>query len=184
MERPWKTDYKFCFAFTVIKPRDLNYEGPQLRNPLKADVAKSFFLGLSSKSLHMTAQIPFCGFVAGQSIPISVEINNESKVDVTDIVVELVKMIYYNSDFPRMRTRKREERIAQTRHEGVPARNKSETKGVLVIPSVPPTNTGTCRTIQIFYELHVTAKTSGLHRNLTIMLPITIGTGKNSQFRF
>lgn len=126
----------------------------------------------------MSAEIPFCGYVSGQSAPVSVSINNESGVEVYEITIELMKIIYYNSDTPRMRTRRREEKVAMTKHQGVPAKKKGAAMGNLVIPAVPPTNTGTCRTIQVFYEILVTAKTSGMHRNLTVVLPITIGTGE------
>lgn len=157
---------------------DLNYDNPQLRQPLKADVSKSFFLGLSGKNLYMTAEIPFCGYVSGQTASVVVQINNESSVEVTDIIVELMKIFYYNSDTPRMRTRKREEKVASTKHQGVPPKKKGDAQAILVIPAVPPTNMGSCRVIQLFYEIHVTARVSGLHRNLTVVLPITIGTSK------
>lgn len=49
MERPWKTDYKYCFAFTVIRNLDLNYESSSLRNPVKVEKTKQFFFGFSSK---------------------------------------------------------------------------------------------------------------------------------------
>ncbi|CAG9804949.1 unnamed protein product [Chironomus riparius] len=176
VERPWKSDFKFCYAFTVLKPLDLNFENQSLKLPLKAEVSKSFFLGFSNKNLYMSAEVPFCGYVSGQSAPVSVSINNESGVEVYEITIELMKIIYYNSDTPRMRTRRREEKVAMTKHQGVPAKKKGAAMGNLVIPAVPPTNTGTCRTIQVFYEILVTAKTSGMHRNLTVVLPITIGT--------
>jgi len=182
VERPWKTDFKFCYAFTVLKPLDLNYENQQLKLPLKAEVSKSFFLGFSNKNLYMTAEIPFCGYVSGQSAPVSVSINNESGIEVSEITIELMKMFYYNSDTPRMRTRRREERVALTKHQGVPAKKKGAASGNLVIPAVPPTNTGTCRPVQVFYEILVTARTAGMHRNLTVVLPITIGTGEFLNF--
>lgn len=65
VERPWKFDVKFCFAFTVIKVLDLNYENPALRSPLKQEITKTFFFGLSSKPLFISAEIPMSGFVAG-----------------------------------------------------------------------------------------------------------------------
>jgi hypothetical protein len=140
IERPWKTDIKNCFAFTVIKNYDLNYGNPSLRLPLKAETSKSFYLGLfSSQVLHMSAEIPFCGFVSGQFTSVSVFINNESNVEVEHILVELKKLIQYNSDTPRMRTKQRIERAALSQETGVAPKSKRSADINLVIPAVPPT---------------------------------------------
>ncbi|KAG5679987.1 hypothetical protein PVAND_009521 [Polypedilum vanderplanki] len=177
IERPWKTDIKNCFAFTVIKNFDLNYGNPQLKLPLKTETSKSFYMGLfSSQLLHMSAEIPFCGYVSGQFATISVFINNESNVEVLEIIAELKKLIQYNSDTPRMRTKQRIESCAVSKDKGVPTKSKLSTEIILVIPAVPPTNTGTCRVINVFYEIHVTARVKGFHRNPYVVIPITIGT--------
>jgi hypothetical protein len=152
--------------------------------PLKAQASKSFFLGLSSKSLHISAEIPFCGYVSGQSAVVSISINNESSVEIYEVSTELMKMIFYHSDFPRRRSRKREEKVAYIKGEGVQPKSKKELQAPVVIPPVPPSNMGSCRTVEVFYEIHVTAKISGLHRNLMIMLPITIGTGNSANYFF
>lgn len=140
IERPWKTDIKNCFAFTVIKNFDLNYANPSLRLPLKGETSKDFYMGLfSSQSLHMSAEIPFCGYVSGQYANVSVSINNESNVEIMEIVVELKKLIQYNSDTPRMRTKQRIETAAISKDKGVMPRSKGATDIILVIPAVPPT---------------------------------------------
>lgn len=176
MERPWKFDIKFCFAFTVIKVLDLNYESPALRTPLKTETTKTFFFGLGSKPLFVSAEIPLSGFVAGQSVPISVKINNESNVDVEEIKASLKKYIHYNSQTPRRRTRERIESAAEVRLGGVPGKSKGNFEAQLIIPSVPPTNIAFCRVIQVSYEIHVVAKVGGIHRSPLLRLPITIGT--------
>lgn len=140
IERPWKTDIKHCFAFTVIKNYDLNYGSPQLRLPLKAETSKSFYMGIfSSQALHMSAEVPFCGFVSGQFATISVFINNESNIEVLEVIAELRKLIQYNSDTPRMRTKQRFEITAVSKDKGVPTKSKASSEIILVIPAVPPT---------------------------------------------
>lgn len=155
---------------------DLNYESPTLRNPLKVEKSKQFFFGFSSKSLYLTAEIPLTGFVSGQQVPVSINVNNESTVDVSEISVELVKIIHYNSESPRMKTRERIEYSAVTQCAGVPVKSKAATNTSLVIPPIPPTNVGTCRVLSIFYEVHVVAKVGAFHRNAILRLPIMIGT--------
>jgi Arrestin (or S-antigen), N-terminal domain/Arrestin (or S-antigen), C-terminal domain len=176
LERPWKIDVKFCFAFTVIKVLDLNFESPALRSPLKTETTKTFFLGLSGKPLFLSAEVPISGFVAGQSVPISIKVNNESGTDVDETKISLKKIIHYNSQTPRRKTRERIESAAEVRHSGVPAKSKGNIEALLNLPPVPPTNTSFCRVLQVSYEIHVVAKVGGIHRSPVLRLPITIGT--------
>lgn len=176
MERPWKFDLKFCFAFTVIKVLDLNYESPALRNKLKNELTKTFFFGLSSKALYVSAEIPVSGFVSGQTIPISININNDSSVEVDETKISLKKIIHYNSQTPRRKTKERVESAAEIRHAGVPAKSKGNIEVQLSLPPVPPTNIAFCQVIQVNYEIHVVAKVGGIHRSPVIRLPLTIGT--------
>lgn len=185
IERPWKTDIKHCFAFTVIKNYDLNYDISTIRQPLKVETSKSFYLGLfSSQALYMSAEIPFTGYVSGQAANITVMINNESNIDILELVAELKKIIHYNSDTPRMRTRERFETLAIAKQKGMSAKTKANSEIVLVIPAVPPTNTGTCRVLHVFYEIHISARVKGMHRSPSVKIPVTIGTGKNFIFSY
>lgn len=176
MERPWKFDIKFCFAFTVIKVLDLNYESPALRSPLKSEVNKTFFFGLGSKAMFVSAEIPISGFVSGQAVPITVKVNNESNVNVEEIKASLKKYIHYNSQTPRRRTRERIESAAEVRNSGVSKNSIGNVELKLALPSVPPTNIAFCRIIQVSYEIHVVAKVGGIHRSPLLRLPVTIGT--------
>jgi hypothetical protein len=176
MERPWKTDYKYCFAFTVIRNLDLNFESPVLRNPLKVEKSKQFFFGLSSKALHVSAETLVTGYVSGQNVPVSISVNNESNVEVTEVAVELVKILHYVSDSPRVRTRERIERVTISTGPGVAIKSKSSTNTSIMIPPVPPSNLGTCRVMTLSYEVHVVAKVGAFHRDTVLRMPITIGT--------
>lgn len=176
MERPWKFDHKFSFGFTVIKVLDLNYGSPALRSPMKAEVTKSFFFGLSSKTLFLSAEIPVTGFVAGQSVPVSVRIVNDSNVDVEETRIALKKIIFYNSQTPRRKTRERVEMATEIVQTGVPAKSKGNIEGLIIIPPVPPSNQGTCSVVQVSYEIRVCAKVGGIHRSPVVRLPVTIGT--------
>lgn len=176
LERPWKFDLKYCFAFTVIKIFDLNYESPALRQPLKTETTKAFFLGLSGKPLFISVEIPFSGFVSGQFIPIKINIMNDSNTDINETQICLKKIIHYNSQTPRRKTRERIESAAVAVHLGVPSKSKATLDAGLHLPPVPPTNIASCQVIQITYEVHVIAKVGGIHRSPVLRLPITIGT--------
>ncbi|CAO1409816.1 unnamed protein product [Diamesa serratosioi] len=176
LHRPWKFDLTYTVGFTVLKPYDLNLQASLLRNTTSIENVKVFSGGFrTSKPLYYTANIPFSGYVAGQVVDLSIYINNESRVNIEDIHIQLKKLVKYKCQTPRIQTK--EEIVQEFEHRcgGVAARNKGNFDYQLAIPLIPPTNL-LCRVITVSYALHVTCKVSGLHRNPTVRIPITIGT--------
>lgn len=147
---------------------------PPLRNPVKAEISKSFLFG--GKELSMTAEIPASGFVSGQPLNISVRVNNASKVDIENLKISLKQIIHCNSQTPRRKTKELIMSFSPTRYDGIKAKDKGSLEASLLIPPVAPTNVGTCSVVTVFYEVHVLAKVGGIHRSPVIRLPITIGT--------
>lgn len=176
VDRPWKLDLKYSFGFTVIKNYDLNFDSPALRTPLKAETTKNFFLGLSSKAVYISTEIPARGFVAGQTVPITITANNDSNIDVKEIKISLKKIIHYNSQTPKRKTRERIESTSEVRHYGVQRKSKDQIVAHLVLPSVPPTNITLCSIIQVSYIIQIVAKVGGIHFSPIVRLPVTIGT--------
>ncbi|CAO1405630.1 unnamed protein product [Diamesa tonsa] len=177
MDRPMKFDLTYTVAFTVLKQLDLNYENPALRIPTKMETIKSFYWGFcKTKPMYICVSIPFSGYVAGQSVNIEIEINNQSRVDIEELKVSLKKIIHYNSQTPRMRTKEEILTESEIRCGGHAAHKKGRFDQQLVIPAVPPTNISYCRVLTVSYEIHVLAKVPGIYRNPVVKLPITIGT--------
>lgn len=177
VDRPWKFDLTYKVAFTVLKQLDLNYENPALKIPTKMEIMKTFYCGFCKTSpLFLAASIPMSGFVAGQGVIISVEINNESSIDVENLKISLKKIIFYNSQTPAKRTKEEILNEVEIKCGGVQKRNRKNFDQQLIIPPIPPSNMNYCRILNVAYEIHVTAKVSGAHQNLTVKLPITIGT--------
>lgn len=133
-------------------------------------------MGLSGKEMSMTAEIPAAGFVSGQTVPVSVRINNASKVDIENLKVSLKQIIHCNSQTPRRRTKELIMSLSPMRYDGVKAKDKGNLEATLTIPAVAPSNIGTCSVVEVFYEIHVLAKVGGIHRSPVIRLPVTIGT--------
>lgn len=177
IDRPWKFDLTYKNAFTVLKQLDLNYENPALKIPTKMEVMKTFYCFLcKTKPLYLAASIPVSGYVCGQNIVVSIELNNESSVNVDDVKISLKKIIFYNSQTPRPKTKEEILSEAEVRCGAVAATNQRRFEQSLLIPPVPPSNMNYCRILNVSYEVHVTAKVSGMHVNPVIKLPITIGT--------
>ncbi|CRK98596.1 CLUMA_CG012194, isoform A [Clunio marinus] len=177
IDRPWKFDLTYKLAFTVIKQLDLNYENPALRIPTKVEKIDTFFCGFCKTApVYMAASIPMSGFVPGQNIPVCIEINNESRIAIDDVKVSLKKLVCYHSQTPKMKTKEEIISVKEIRSGEVRKRSKGKFDQRFAIPPLPPSNTNYCRVINVSYEIHVTAKVSGLHVNPVLKLPITLGT--------
>lgn len=46
----------------------------------------------------------------------------------------------------------------------------------LCIPAIAPTSLNSCNIIEVSYYVEIQLKTRGLHSNMTVKLPVTIGT--------
>lgn len=175
IDRPWKLDSTYDFPFQVVRPLNLNTESISLRTPLKDELSKTFKMDFTSEPLYMMAAIPMSGYVAGQTVDVLIQVNNQSKTHVKEIKVYLKKIVLLNSQKPRKKTKVLTESIAKITTDAVPILSIQTFEEKLIIPSTPP-NIMNCEVIQVFYELRVKAKTSGLNRSPKLKLPITIGT--------
>uniref|UniRef100_T1GD16 Uncharacterized protein n=1 Tax=Megaselia scalaris TaxID=36166 RepID=T1GD16_MEGSC len=83
--RPWKFDQNTTLGFTVLKLADLNYDSPVLRMPAQAEIIKNFCCGpCRSKPLLLTVKVPKTGYVSGEVIPVTVDIDNPTKTPIKE----------------------------------------------------------------------------------------------------
>lgn len=162
MERRLKFNYSFTFPFTVATCLDLNYEGVELRRPLKGRTSEKFFM--SSNALVITAEIPFCGYTAGQTLTMDVNFMNESSVKVGQVFVELRRLCHFRND-NFVSTRNDHQILLKGNHDGVGKKSLRQVTFSMEIPPVEPTSVHFCKYILISYELSVTAKVGGFHHS-------------------
>lgn len=176
LDRPWKTDKEFRTTFTVIKNEDLNLANA-LMIPSKTEILRHFYCCcFKSKPFHMTASIPFTGFVPGQTIEVTIRLNNQSNVDIEGTKVSIERNMQYVSQNPRKKIKFESLSVKEVYGAGVKAAGSGDIKIDVMIPPVAPTNMNSCKIITTNYQLRVIAKVSGAHKNPHINIPITIGT--------
>ncbi|XP_062559155.1 arrestin domain-containing protein 2-like [Armigeres subalbatus] len=172
LDRPWKFDQ--IRTFTVLKPLDLNQYIDSLKVRQEKNLVKTFCCWpCASRPLFIEVEIPMSGYVPGQSIPISVSLNNASITTVQGIESSLKRIVSYISQYPKPKSWVIGQSLASvwtsvTHHE--PATYSQE----LEIPSIPPS--GKCSVLAIDYILKVKVHVVGMHLSPKIKLPITIGT--------
>lgn len=174
LDRPWKFDQTSTVAFTVLKPLNLNDHLLTLKERRKEKLTKTFCCWpCTSSPLNIIVRVPMTGYVPGQKIPITVELNNTSSVSVLGINSKLKRKVSYISQLPRAKTRVVDETLARV-WTTVNDDESTQYTQELEIPSVVPT--GQCSVLVIDYMLHVKIHVSGCHINPKINIPITIGT--------
>lgn len=176
MDRYLKFNHSHDFPFNVISSLDLNYESAELRQPLRGEITKKFFLGLSSKPLTIVAEVPYRGFVAGQTLSISVKVINDSRQTVGQVYVELRRLCRFSVSHSISTRHDRQSLVKGSNSEGVEVKSKSDLTFSLLIPAVEPTDEKFCKLIKKTYEIAIIAKVGGFHRSPECALPITIGT--------
>lgn len=176
LDRPWKFDQDVKMAFTVISPVDLN-ENPRVKNPFKLQLEKTFCcFCCASGPLSLIVHIPVTGFVSGQTIPLTIECDNASNVDVDSIKLRMRKLTAFHVMNPRRETKNKKDTITEIGVGPVTAGKSQTWSQTIQIPPLPPSNLVNCGLIDVDYDIKVEAVVSGPHANLDGNIPIVLGT--------
>lgn len=176
LDRPWKFDQDTKMAFTVISPVDLN-QNPHCKEAGKLDLEKSFCcFCCRSGPLSVLVRLPVTGYVSGQIIPISVEVDNTSNVVVNSLKLCLRKKISFHTHQPKRATKKEKETIEELTMGPIDGGQSRNWNQQIEVPALPPSNLVNCGIIDLDYELKVEAQVGGLHKNLEGVIPVIFGT--------
>ncbi|KAJ9574596.1 hypothetical protein L9F63_008223, partial [Diploptera punctata] len=176
VDRPWKFDHEAKSAFSVICPVDLNTNEKALV-PVKQEIEKKFCCWCcESGPLTLVLALPVIGYVAGQDIPVTIEIDNASNISVVDVVCKLKKLITFIANEPYGSKKEEEITVGEIVFDGVTANGSNTATISMPVPPVPPSDLDNCSIIDLTYYLKVTAEVQGCHANLKASTPIIIGT--------
>jgi hypothetical protein len=177
LDIPWKFDKETKVPFTVLRHDDLNIY-PELRIAQKMEQVKNFCcLFCRSGPLMLTVSVPCCGFAGGNRVPIRIEYINRSNVEVESTKVKLKRIISFTSHSPESKTRCDTEKMVELYVDGVSKNGSVELETNLEIPIVMMnTNQRFCHVVRVSYYLEVEGVVSGCHTNVSIQIPIEIGS--------
>lgn len=169
------SDIRQEFPLTIIKQFDLNLADARFCKPIFLEGTKYFSLS-SKPPLFMSVDAPISGFVCGEKAKFFVSYRNESNTDVTQTKVQLVKINTYHANEPNFNKKVGSEDLASAIFPGVPKKSSKNIETQLIIPSVAPSSDGSSRVLSISYEIHVSAIFGGFSSELTLKVPVIIGT--------
>lgn len=177
---PQEIDREMKLPITVIRPEDLNL-CPLLKYPKREEVSKTFcwyfICCLGSSPLVMSAHIPYSGFVPGQRIPVYIELNNQSHVDVKSTRITLKGLHTFNFDYPSTCKQVEKYRLDYKAAAGVKAGKCVKLEEFVKVPEMlNPSNELLCKVFQISYVVKVSAVVDDPYQSPFIHFPITVGS--------
>ncbi|XP_011700743.1 PREDICTED: arrestin domain-containing protein 2-like isoform X1 [Wasmannia auropunctata] len=178
IDRPWRFDHECKIAFTVVASYDLNARS-HLCLGVDDEVVESNFCCLCCFNLgtmKARIRIPTRGFVPGQSIETTVNLDNTSRVNVTKICAKLERTLDFHARSPYSVT-KTDKALVKAEQTQRPLIQQG---GIVLlqlrVPPIPPSQLENCSIIDQKYTLRVTIHVAGMHCSKTKTYPILIGT--------
>lgn len=111
----------------------------------------------------------------GEAIVFSVMIDNRSSREIKSMQVDLNQIIVFHAT---TKSRRVARHVASVRFPGkVGARNQEHWENIaLLVPPVCSSSNGTCRIIDLKYELNLNFDASGVAVSKSLIIPVVIGT--------
>ncbi|KAL1139742.1 hypothetical protein AAG570_006720 [Ranatra chinensis] len=158
IDRPWKFDHETKTSFIVVAPLDLNYNA-NAKDPVKIEDEKNFCcFCCTSGPLQLVVSLPHSGYVAGQSIPLTIEVDNASNVEVDKIICKLKKEMKWIANNPRRNEKRQKDELVKLSLEGVRCNGSKSWTQQLTVPSdMPFVNFEPCSIIGIDFSLKVSS---------------------------
>jgi Arrestin (or S-antigen), C-terminal domain len=146
--------------------------------PVYDEISTTFCCWSSkSRTLQLKASIPFSGYTPGQSVRLTIRINNRCGFDVYRTVISLKKVFTFISQMPDKRSWVDTKTLLKNIVEG--AKNGCERKilGVVEVPQFTlPTNDAISSIVKVSYIVQVAVDVVGFIRSPKVKLPIVIGS--------
>ncbi|XP_063708994.1 arrestin domain-containing protein 3-like [Culicoides brevitarsis] len=175
---PWEENYKCSEPFHVTSVLDLNMF-PNLKEPIKAMEQKTFCCWCcTTDPLDIITILPKRGFVPGQNIPVTIEIDNNSNVRIDYVYLQLQERLTFQTNRPDNDVKVEQEMIKDHMFDTpvAPYQNKLFHVNLYVDPLYQWKIFPGCEIIKCDYVLKAVAGVSGCHMNPENQLSVTIGT--------
>ncbi|XP_065106310.1 arrestin domain-containing protein 1a [Paramisgurnus dabryanus] len=160
-------DYKVEKPFSISNSINLN-EVPHIHEPSSSSVTKNFsYMLVKNGTVVLKAKSDLRGYVAGQIIKVSAEIENKSEKSTGHVVASLMQKVTYNTKKPTLDVRA----VAEVEGPGVKGGHKGEWKEQIIVPSLPLSSITGGNLIEMSYYIQVYLK----YPEVSLTLPIYIG---------
>jgi len=174
--RSWLWNHRTRQIFTVNSILDLNhYSGSTVGGETRNSKNFCCFC-CKSGPLSVVLLTERSGYVPGEYIVFSAEVDNQSDKEMTNTTVQLLETVIFKAIGGHTKTHTKVI-TEQNRGRIGPGDSDIWNKATIGVPALPPTNLGgSCGIIQVQYTLEMNVHPSGSGFSLSTKLPITVGT--------
>ncbi|EGT38210.1 CBN-ARRD-7 protein [Caenorhabditis brenneri] len=183
LDRPWKFNKKSKKFFSVVPAYDLNIT-PTAINPMINTASKNTGFLLKKGLVTMTASLPKRGYVPGELVPITINIDNGSKNPVVAVRSKMTQVSHYHAShgshnvYATTHTHHKndEKCVAESRRNiEIAPRTKGQVVLSMKIPAIVPSFQ--CPIINVEYCISVKVDTTTTFGGtLKVEFPLIIGT--------
>ncbi|KAI6176911.1 Arrestin-C domain-containing protein [Aphelenchoides bicaudatus] len=189
IDRPWKFDKVCQRAFTVTPHFDLNtitYSGLPTVKQMSKDLG---FLLFKSGHVNIKIMLAKTGYVPGESMALTMEVQNMSKKDINRVEVSLVQTAlcsaqrrghhhHFGTHFRYKDVETKEEIRTVVNYCENFVVNKHSTGNYQRMLAIPPvvSSFNICPIISVAYYLKVKVVAKGINNSITSELPVLLGT--------
>lgn len=176
LDNPWKHNHEVVTTITLRANVDLNFDS-RYREPIQREESKHMCCCCCrSGPLTLTTHVPYKGYVVGETIPLTVEVDNASNVKISNVMCQLKQIVSYHSTSPDGMKKDKTDVVKFKCEEPVPKHDSRTWEVKLRIPPVQASMLQSCSIIDVYYRMEVITVPRGPHKNLEITFPILIGT--------
>lgn len=179
LDIPWAVDVHTKKPFTVTRFDNLGLtRNSEYWMPCEQEEIKVFCCWCcTSAPLIVKVRLPRSGFGLGETIPLHVELINNSKTNVASTDFALKKVEKCTSHSPSTLVKYTKDKIVVKSGRGCDAGETVSFDETIDIPEVLNiSNDRFCKVFQILYEVRIIAETAGMSVSPEFSIPITIGS--------
>ncbi|KAK3098424.1 hypothetical protein FSP39_019320 [Pinctada imbricata] len=184
IDKPWKFDHDTKRPFTVVALLDLNLQPNAMSATTNQATKMLCCLCCKSGPINGMFRIERMGYVPGEAIPFTAEIQNFSRAT-CDVHVQLGMTTMFHAT---SKSRSDHKEVARVVHDEVAPGDSSSWGGSrLAIPALPPSFLVGCNIIDIRYYLetttfHATTKSRSDHKEVARVVHDEIAPGDSSSW--
>ncbi|KAG6453950.1 hypothetical protein O3G_MSEX008424 [Manduca sexta] len=174
---PSKPKEDIIVPFQVVAPLDLNLGSLALKQPIEMEFEEVYGCDCicSPSPVSVRVRLPVSGYCPGQTIPISIEVQNDSSVEVRRLIFQLTSKECYRSNEPIAEHMPPERVLVTVKKGPVLGNSKRNFTCEMVVPDMIVPNLDNCGIIDLGYFFKTTIKLSGCKDDLQDESEICLG---------
>ncbi|CAB3244963.1 unnamed protein product [Arctia plantaginis] len=164
-------------VITVVAPLDLNTGNPALKEPIDLELEELNTCNWCCESGPVTIRIriPVTGYCPGQTIPIAIDVQNKSSVEITEMVFEILTKELYRSTQPPSEYVVPGRVLATVKRGAIMSKTKRNFTCGIVVPDMIAPYLENCGIIDVGYFFRATISLSGCNDELQEESEICLG---------